>query len=119
MNGTAPPGGTDSFAEAYLEMAKQGYRPAAPSDGFGHASLTPEELQDRDRLQREAVQYAVRFLKEEDAGVFEIGCSDSRTSRALVYVIEAARCMCGGFPMMATTLLRMAVDEIEAQRVPR
>ena len=116
MNGTAPPGGTDSFAEAYLEMAKQGYRPAAPSDGFGHPSLSLEELRDRERLQREAVQYAVKFLREEDAGVFEIGCSDSRTSRALVYTIEAARCMCGGFPMMATTLLRMALDEVAEQR---
>src|SRR5713101_829886 len=64
------------FAQAYLMMAHAQYRPAAPSDGFGNIQLTTDEYNDRERLYREAVQYAAAFNREEDdSRGFHIGCS--------------------------------------------
>jgi hypothetical protein len=70
------------------------YRPAAPSDGYGSIQLSPEELRDQERLYREAVEYAVRFRREEDRCTFRIGCSSYTTNRAFVLSIEAARLLC-------------------------
>ena len=77
--------------EAYLAMAKVGYRPAAPGDGCGSISLTRKQLADPAQLEREATGYADSFRKEEDTCRFWIGCADSRRTQALVYTIEAAR----------------------------
>jgi hypothetical protein len=98
-------------------MANAGYRPAAPSDGFGHIQLTREQLDDRQRLDWEAVEYAVAFVCEDDARTFNIGCSNYATNRALVLTIEAARLLCGGFDgdQHAVRLLKLAITEIEAE----
>jgi len=107
--------------EAYLEMAKRArYRPAAPGDGWGHITLSEEQLVDPRLLEAEAISYAQGFLSEEDERTFWIGCSDFETNRALAYVIEAARCLCGGSAGNATALrlLRMAIDEINAETKP-
>ena len=104
------------FAEAYLMMAMRArYRPGAPSDGMGNIQLESEELADPDRLRREAFDYAMRFYKEEeDTHEFWIGCSDGRTNRAFLLVIEAARNLAGGCFGNATAvhLLRLAIEEI-------
>src|SRR5690348_10688293 len=63
------------FAQAYLTMARNGYRPQAPSDGFGNIQLTRDELDEDGRLYREAVEYAANFCRHEDADrKFWIGC---------------------------------------------
>ena len=103
--------------EAYLMMAEEArYRPAAPSDGFGNIQLSKKQLGDRQRLAKEAMVYARRFIDEEDGRAFNIGVSNYRTNRAFVYVIEAARCLCGAADDVAATLLEMARDEIAANR---
>src|SRR4051812_26096389 len=85
------------FAQAYLAMAEEAdYRPQAPSDGCGHIQLSRKELKDPARLRQECIDYALRFDKEEDARVFNIGCSDFRTNRAFLWTIEAARQLAGG-----------------------
>jgi hypothetical protein len=109
------PSRIERFAEAYVEMAKQArYRPAAPGDGLGHVSLSAEELRDPERLLREAKEYAVRFLEADDAHKHSIGVSNYTTNRALVYVIEAARSLCGAADDVALDLLQMAIDEVRA-----
>ena len=105
------------FCEAYGAMADSAkYRPAAPSDGCGGISLSKAALGDREILKQEASKYAAAFRKEDDAREFYIGCSNFDTNRALVYVIEAARQLCGGNAGNATALrlLKMAIDEIKA-----
>ena len=111
----AGPSRVERFAEAYLEMAKRArYRPAAPGDGFGNVSLSTEDLRDTERLMREAKEYAVRFLEADDAGIHRLGVSNYSTNRALVYVVEAARALCGGSQDdLASELLQMAIDEIK------
>src|SRR5438093_954727 len=85
------------FAQAYLMMARAGYRPAAPSDGLGNIQLSREQLDDHERLYLEAVNYAVDFNRQEDSDKgFRIGCSDYVTNRAFVLSIEAARLLCSG-----------------------
>jgi hypothetical protein len=103
------------FCEAYLAMAERAkYRPAAPSDGCGHITISAAALAEPGRLEREAGQYAAGFLEEEDNRDFRIGCSDYRTNRALVYVIEAARNLCCGHAgnLTAVALLRMAIADV-------
>jgi hypothetical protein len=82
--------------EAYMARAAVGYRPGAPGDGFGHIHLTLAELRDRERLVEEAMKYVARFRKEENGQTFWTGCSNFGTNRAFVWVIEAARLLCGG-----------------------
>src|SRR5437879_1618115 len=95
--------------DAYVEMANEAnYRPAAPSDGFGHVTLTDEQTNDVERFRKEAEAYAERFRKEEDSGTFLIGKASHRHLRALVYTVEAGRAICGGKEDLALTLLRMA-----------
>jgi hypothetical protein len=102
------------FAQAYMMMARAGYRPAAPSDGCGNIQLTKDECDDRERLYLEAVQYAVAFNREEDTDVFHIGCSNWETNRAFVLSIEAARLSASGSDgdVYAGRLLRLAIKEI-------
>ena len=104
------------FAQAYLMMADIKYRPAAPGDGMGGISLSPDEYEDQARLYREAVEYALRFNKEEDTQTFSIGCSDFTTNRAFVLSVEATRLLCGGgdAAQLAAQLLKLAIKEIES-----
>jgi hypothetical protein len=113
----AEPSRIERFAEAYLEMAKRAkYRPAAPGDGMGNVSLSDEEARDPDRLMREAKEYAARFLEADNATKHSIGVSNYTTNRALVYVIEAARSLCGAADSLALDLLQMAIDEIKRSK---
>jgi hypothetical protein len=91
------------------------YRPAAPGDGCGHTYLSREEARDPKRLAAEATDYARRFDAEESDLSFTIGCSNYSTNRALVFVIEAARSLCGGKDDLALDLLEMAVAEVKAK----
>lgn len=105
------------FAEAYLMMADLKYRPAAPNDGMGNIMLSSQELQEQYRLHREAVDYAVRFVREEESHAFNIGCSNYTTNRAFALVIEAARLLSSGDDgnPFAISLLESAIDEIKFQ----
>jgi hypothetical protein len=111
------------FAEAYIAMANVAkYRPQAPSDGYGHIQLSPEEFGDPERLGQEAARYAVKLLKADDDLEFKIsGCTNFETNRAFVYAVEAAQVMCSGIDGDATVLrlLRMAIKEIESARSKR
>jgi len=104
------------YAEAYRMMAEIAkYRPAAPGDGFGHVSLSAEQLEDEALLNAEAARYAARFMAEEDADSFCIGCANFDTNQAFIFIIEAARLLCGGNDgnPVAVKLLRLAINEIE------
>jgi hypothetical protein len=102
------------YREAYLMMAKEArYRPQAPGDGMGHVSLTRKQLNDPERLQREATAYALKFNEEENSLAFWIGCSDFCTNRAFIRTIEAARALAGGKPDLALDLLNMAVKDVK------
>jgi hypothetical protein len=97
------------YREAYLAMSGQaGYRPAAPSDGFGHIQLSADQLNDAARLSREADYYAVGFVHEDDAMSYPIGCPDYTFNRAFCWAIEAARLLCSPAPVEAHKLLLMA-----------
>jgi hypothetical protein len=50
---------------------------------------------------------------------FNLGVSNYRTSRALVYVIEAAKELNGGAEHVSLRLLNMAIKEIEANPRPQ
>jgi len=92
------------------------YRPQAPGDGCGSVSLTDDELRDPQRLENEATEYAARFCKADDDRQHRVGCSNFATNRGLVYIIEAARALCGGADDLALHLLRMAVADITKAR---
>ena len=101
------------YATAYLEMARVArYRPQAPEDGFGNVLLSQEQCKDPDRLERETLDYVKRFVAEEDERMFRIGCTNFATNRAFIWVLEAARSLCGGADDLALQLLEMAVQEI-------
>jgi hypothetical protein len=107
------------YRDAYLQMARKAhYRPAAPSDGFGHVMLTRQQCADPDRLEEEATKYAHSFNAEEDERTFNIGCSDFRTNRAFIWTIEAARQLASGLDgsTVALKLLAMASDEVKSAK---
>jgi hypothetical protein len=91
------------------------YRPAAPSDGCGHITLSRGETLSVERLACEAANYAMKFNAEDDDLDFHIGCSNYTTNRALVFVIEAARSLCGAQDDLALELLKMAVREVKRE----
>jgi hypothetical protein len=103
------------YVETYLMMADVKYRPGAPSDCLtGIIHLTKEELHDQDRFYREAVDYALKFDKDEEEGTFLIGSSNFSTNRAFILAIEAARCLqTTTGEKYALRLLRMAIEEVE------
>lgn len=98
--------------EAYIEMAQQA----------NHRPHAPEGAHRDDDLQDEAAAYAREFIAEENSTKFDIGVSDYTTNRALVYTIEAARCMCAGVfgADRVPKLLEMALKEAntELSKVP-
>ena len=106
----------ERIQEAYLRMAREArYRPAARGDGCGSIDLTANELKDPELLAKEAARYASTFIKEEDTLQFRIGISNYSTNRAVVFIIEAARLLCGALDdERALKLLRMAASEVES-----
>jgi hypothetical protein len=94
---------------AYRAMAQRArYRPAAPSDGFGHINGPLH-------LGRESRDYAFSWWAEEDSLRFFIGCCTFETCPATVYAIEAARAMCGADARLARRLLQLAIDELDEE----
>jgi hypothetical protein len=97
-------------ANAYRRMASEGrYRPAAPSDGFGTIYMPIEELDLDDEIRR----YSEGWKAEERRHEFAIGVGNFPTVPAMVFAIEAARCMCGVDDGTALRLLKLAVDELK------
>jgi hypothetical protein len=99
--------------KAYFKMAHVAkYRPEASSDG----RLSREELADPRRLNREASDYADRFLAAENTLDFRLGVRDWDHNRVLVYIIEAARLICGGSDAMdfSIRLLKLVLSEAKA-----
>lgn len=106
----------EQIAAAYVIMADASYyRPNAPGDGLRFCDLDESQLEDRELLQAEALDYARQFLEEENSHCFHIGVSDYRTVRAFVLVIEAARVLCAGkeHDDLAVQLLQNAIGEIQ------
>ena len=104
-------------SEAYNRMAEQArYRPAAPNDGFGNSDLSEQELADADILEEEARRYALGFIFQENTATFLIGVAIPSTRSALVYVIEAARCLCSAVStkreVTARRLLELAFNDL-------
>lgn len=97
------------LGEAYHKMAAEiRYRPAAPSDGHGNVTAAEEDLD----LDAEARDYAIAWRREEDNRRFWVGCPDYHDRPALVYIVEAARNLCGMAPGLARELLLMALAEL-------
>lgn len=102
------------IVEAYRGIASLGYRPAAPSDGFGNITVPEREL----HVDVEGREYGQRFLQEEEAGAYWAGCTDLRSLRAAIWALEAFRLMnAGGFggEAIVPKLLRMAAEEYEQE----
>lgn len=100
----------DQITGAYRRMAAEArYRPQAPSDGCGNISCPVEELD----LDLEADEYGFRWWREEEDCQYAIGCANYPTRPALIFAVEAARCLCGTQDDVALRLLRMAVAALE------
>ena len=108
----------DRLLQAYRAMVEAGYRPAAPSDGFGHITVPLAELD----LDAEAEQYAAVFIREEDGNRYWVGLPDFRANRAFIWTLEALRLMCSGSDgpgdpklKLVPQLLRMAAAEYKRE----
>jgi hypothetical protein len=98
--------------QTYRRMAHEArYRPAAPSDGFGNLTVPVEWL----NLDQEAERYAQWWWKEENSDQYLIGCPDFRDRPALIFLVEAARNLCGGNVPLAQRLLDMARADLTAR----
>lgn len=107
----------DQIAGAYRLMASRcRYRPAAPSDGFGHITVPPNELD----LDAECLDYARQWWAEEDDLKFYIGCCNYDTRPATIFAIEAARNLCAGSDgdELARKLLEMALEAMGERGKP-
>lgn len=97
------------IARAYRRMAEIGYRPAAPSDGFGNIAVPEEELD----LEKEIKRYLEGFDVEREPWV---GFPDALEYDAYVFIIEAVRELTGMAPHWITiALLKEAVTVLEAR----
>lgn len=100
----------EQLVDAYVRMADEAkYRPAAPSDGMGNITV-PEESLD---LDAEAIKYAHGWWDSENEMSYWIGCPSFPDRAALVFIVEAARNLCGVERGVAADLLRMALAEVE------
>jgi hypothetical protein len=104
----------ERFKEAYRQMAEATkYRPEYQAIGSGNII---RELNDPDDLEHEAWRYAKRLYEQDENTLFQIyGCSNFRTNRALVYVLEAARLSCAAEDDLALKLLDMAITDIKTE----
>jgi hypothetical protein len=100
----------DQLNRTYRRMATF-YRPSAPSDGMGNIEVHPLELD----LDAECSEYADGWWAEENKQDFSIGCPSFEDRPALVYVIEAARNICGMGPATARKLLELALQELDGK----
>jgi hypothetical protein len=97
----------DPAQAAYRRMAREAhYRPAAPSDGFGN-------ITGRLNLDREARDYAADWRGDEDRRQYNLGCPSFEDRETLIFIVEAARLLCGVQRRGAAELLRMALGNLE------
>ena len=69
----------DRYREVYLAMVKHaGYRPAAPSDGFGGITLSEEQMRDSTVIEAEAQRYAADFVRSIRANIISTSPRCSR-----------------------------------------
>jgi hypothetical protein len=107
----------EELETAYSLMAEARYRPAAPSDGCGVITGTPN-------LAAESLAYAQRWAEEEDKGRFFIGRCRRENRVATVLAVEAARLLCarilGGTKdnRLALRVLKTAVSVVERGMKP-
>jgi hypothetical protein len=95
----------DQLAGTYRLMAGKGrYRPAAPSDGFGHITVPVRELS----MDAEIMDYAAQWWGEEESREWHLGCPTFDLRPAMVLAVEAARACCGGDRELAARLLDLA-----------
>lgn len=108
----------DQFAKGYRMLAELGYRPAAPSDGFGTITVSDEAL----NLEAEARRYAEEFARMDDSQVWDAGCTHWEFSPSAVLALEAFRLMNAGRIWslgrpddkgLVPSLLRRAAEEYE------
>lgn len=87
-------------AEAYIVMARK-------------TTYRPQYFPGVPGLAREARSYGANFALEESTCKFHLGCADSKDTQALVYMVEAARVLCGmGSPALIRQLLNLALAEV-------
>jgi hypothetical protein len=81
---------------------------------MGNVHLSPEQAQDPAVLEREAFEYAQRFLGDEKSGDWYLGYTNYSTNQVSMFAIEAVRLLAGGtmFDARALQLLEMAVKEL-------
>ena len=65
-------------------------------------------------LDKEASEFAQKFIDEENSGSFAIGVSDFSTGPALMLSVLAARLLCARRTKLAAQLLGLAVEEAKA-----
>jgi hypothetical protein len=83
--------------------------------------MSAAELRDPALLEREAADYAIDFVHQDDETEYPMGCPDGAVNKAFFYTIEAARVLCSdcrSYPL-ARKLLSMAIAEIEAAEAER
>jgi hypothetical protein len=99
----------EPIAHAYRRMATEAnYRPGAPSDGVGNITGPLN-------LAREIEIYTERWRRDEDAQIFRVGCASFKDRETLIFIVEAARELCGVNHEIAAQLLRMAVANLDAR----
>jgi len=99
----------EEIKSAYRKMAEVGYRPMAPSDGFGNVTVPEDEL----NLEKEAEVFVEHWWKQEETGNFDVGKCCFETRRISIYAIAAAECLACFAPSFALKLLKLAVRELE------
>lgn len=98
---------------AYLLMANEArYRPTAPSDGFGHITVSEREL----NLEKEQSDYARSWWEQEEKQSFELGCCDFVTRPIVIFAIEAVQNLNAGITgtECGLKLLEMAIQHLKA-----
>jgi hypothetical protein len=115
---------SDQVSDTYRRMAKEAnYRPTAPSDGMGNITVPVPQL----NLEEEIEEYIADWWKDGEHGsIYDaIGCANWPDRPALIFVIEAARCICGGTSLgdldghwIARRLLLMALAELDRKDSP-
>ncbi|MEO9246810.1 hypothetical protein ABDK96_03860 [Citricoccus nitrophenolicus] len=103
----------EQIAKAYLRMAREvRYRPAAPSDGMGNITVPIDQLD----LNAEVVKYVHSWLPDgKDIHEHHTGIPNYEDQAAFVYLIEAARILCGGDRRPALGLVKLALEDLEAR----
>jgi hypothetical protein len=98
----------EQIADAYRQMARAGYRPEAPSDGFGNITGPLD-------LAAELERFIPDWWAQEEAQRYRIGCPDWHDRRALIWTIAAAQLICAVERTVSVKLLRMAADDLKAR----